>query len=372
MMNYKSVGIIDVKSIIKPSITNTFQRHLMYARELRKLDDRYQLIIISNTMERYQAQSDAFKFLALGNRRGSLLAFFAKAFKEIKKDPPALLIAGDPWISFLFTYLISLSVSPHIPIQVQLHADISDPGWYKYSFRNRFKRLVCKLFLRAADEIRFVTSTQKQLVQDDLNIHDKRWFIAAVPLNISNSRFFRDRKEEHNSIGFIGRVDSDRGLEILLEVLKDLNNCPHPPSLILVGDGDKRKYLIERIKTIAPKIKVDFLGFLPGTEMKNAWMKIDVLLSTAPSESYGRTIREALVHGIPVIALRSNGVVELSESIESPYLQIFDLEPISEFIPIFYAAKNVLIPRELSEILISESEENRSKIVLSWAAWLMD
>lgn len=371
-MNYKSVWIIDVKSLVKPSVANTFQRHLIYARELRNLDERYQLTIVSNTTERYEVESNELKFLALGNRRRSLLVFFAKAFNEIKKNPPALLIAGDPWISFLFAHLFSLSVSPHIPVQVQLHADISDPNWYKYSIRNRFKRLICKLFLRTADEIRFVTSTQKQLVQDDLKIHDKRCILAAVPLNISNWRFSRDRKVDHNTIGFIGRVDSDRGLETLLEVLKNLNNCPHPPTLILVGDGKKRSYLIEKITTYAPKIKVDFLGFLPPAEMENAWIKIDVLLSTAPSESYGRTIREALVHGIPVIALRSNGVVELSESIKSPYLQIFDLEEISEFSQIFFAAKNVSVPRELSEILIAESTENQSKIVLSWAAWLKE
>jgi glycosyltransferase involved in cell wall biosynthesis len=371
-MNYKSVGIIDVKSIITPSITDTFQRHLIYARELRKLDDRYQLRIISNTMECYQAESDSFKFLALGNRRRNILAFFAKTLKEIKKDPPALLIAGDPWVSFLFAYLISLNVSPHIPIQVQLHADISDPSWFKHSMRNRFKRFICKFFLRAADEIRFVSSIQKQLVQNDLNIHDKRWFLAAVPLNISDPTYFREGRKDRNSIGFIGRVDSDRGLDILLKVLKELNNCPNPPSLIIVGDGNKRKDLIQKIETYAPKIKVNFLGFLPGAEMENAWMKIDVLLSTAPSESYGRTIREALVHGIPVIALRSNGVTKLSESIKSPFLQIFDTESIAELIPIFYAAKNALITREISETLISESRENRRKIVLSWAAWLND
>ncbi len=51
---------------------------------------------------------------------------------------------------------------------------------------------------------------------------------------------------------------------------------------------------------------------LDSASWKNLWPRINVLLSTAPYESYGLTIREALLHGVPVVAKTSAGVRELA------------------------------------------------------------
>ena len=45
--------------------------------------------------------------------------------------------------------------------------------------------------------------------------------------------------------------------------------------------------------------------------MINFWSKVGVYVSTAKSESYGRSIREAAYFGIPVLGLPSNGFSEL-------------------------------------------------------------
>jgi glycosyltransferase involved in cell wall biosynthesis len=194
--------------------------------------------------------------------------------------------------------------------------------------------------------------------------------VAAVPLNLYESISFREALGDVNSVGFIGRIESDRGLEALLLLMQELNNNPNPPKLILVGDGSLKDYLIGQIQNLAPKIKVVQTGFLDGVEMEMAWRQIGVLLSTAPSESYGRTIRESLVHGIPVIALESNGASQLAKSIPSPYLQVIGRESISKVNKILSVSQKTLVPKEIAARLTAESRDNRRKVALSWEAWL--
>jgi glycosyltransferase involved in cell wall biosynthesis len=369
-MMARIVGIIDVNSLVKPSIPMSFKRHSDYAEELRIINPKNQLAIYSNSLEIPEHDLKSLKFYPLGNRCQSKLWFLASTFKVVKREPPALMIAGDPWTGLVFAFLISLTHLPRIPIQVQLHTDVSDPNWYRASLKNRFKRMICKLLLRAADEIRFVTQSQKDLVFQDFHLKEFRGFVAAVPLNLSESVPLRENPVDINSVGFIGRIESDRGLEVLLLILQELNNSTEPPKLILVGDGKKKNYLIEQVHHLAPRIKVVQTGFLEGTEMETAWRQIGVLLSTAPSESYGRTIRESLIHGVPVIALRSNGANQLSKSIPSPYLQIFDQNSISKFNEILRVSQKTLVPKEIAAQLVSESKDNRRKVALSWDAWL--
>ena len=51
--------------------------------------------------------------------------------------------------------------------------------------------------------------------------------------------------------------------------------------------------------------------------MENAWERIGILVSTAPSESYGRSLREALMHGVPVWSTDTRGLRDLIQEYPS-------------------------------------------------------
>ncbi len=59
--------------------------------------------------------------------------------------------------------------------------------------------------------------------------------------------------------------------------------------------------------------------------MKKVWKEIGVLVSTAPAESYGRAMREVLVAGVPVWAMKSSGVDELISKAGKDNVKILDL-----------------------------------------------
>jgi len=104
------------------------------------------------------------------------------------------------------------------------------------------------------------------------------------------------------SLGFVGRVHEERDP---LSWAAIANSLPDMPKLV-VGDGPLLNEMRMRLK------KGEFTGALNSAELEKIWPRINVLLSTAPYESYGLTIREALLHGVPVVAKTSAGVRELA------------------------------------------------------------
>jgi glycosyltransferase involved in cell wall biosynthesis len=79
--------------------------------------------------------------------------------------------------------------------------------------------------------------------------------------------------------------------------------------VIVIGDGPERESLRRKLLETIPSSQLEMLGHL--NTLEDAWGKIGILLSTAPTESYGRSTREALMHGIPVWGVKSRGIDEL-------------------------------------------------------------
>lgn len=105
------------------------------------------------------------------------------------------------------------------------------------------------------------------------------------------------------NIGYLGRLHSSKGIEILLK------NFPDTSDLWIAGVGEKN--YDTHLRTTYQKSNIHFLGFVNPSELLN---KIDLLV--VPSiwnEPMGRTVVEAYAFGIPVIASNRGGLPELIE-----------------------------------------------------------
>ena len=75
---------------------------------------------------------------------------------------------------------------------------------------------------------------------------------------------------------------------------------------LIVGDGP----MFDKFKKSCPN--GEFLGSMSHYLVQKQWEKIAILLSTAPYESYGLAMREALLHRVPVVSRRNLGSMELN------------------------------------------------------------
>jgi glycosyltransferase involved in cell wall biosynthesis len=275
---------------------------------------------------------------------------FAKAaLKKIRSKnlDVKLLVAGDPWESFWSAYLLNKLSSKKVPIQIQLHGDIANPTWKKISLQNRIRFNLAKFSISKASGIRAVSNSQALKVAKIFKI--KKAPISVIPVPINNLRLTSSISSKRpKSLGLIGRIHGDRGIYSFIELVKSLTVVRDDFTVVITGGGPDQSRFLEEIKELLPKSKIRFLGHLPEKELKKVWREVGVLVSTAPAESYGRVMREALVAGVPVWAMKSSGVEDLISKAGKDTVKILDL-----------TKSNYELSKEFDQLL-------KSKVLLSF------
>jgi len=112
-------------------------------------------------------------------------------------------------------------------------------------------------------------------------------------------------------VGYVGRIAPEKQLERLAA----LRGVPGV-HIALVGDGPATP----AVKTALRGMPVTWLGVLRGTELATAYAAFDVFVHTGDEETFGQTIQEAHASGLPVVAPRSGGPIDLVEDGVDGYL----------------------------------------------------
>ncbi len=109
---------------------------------------------------------------------------------------------------------------------------------------------------------------------------------------------------------YLGRLSPEKGVQYLLEALKDL---PKDIKLHIVGTGSEE----ESLKNYANEHNLDnveFLGFKTGEELKEEYQRcIAVIVPSNWFEIFGLVNIEAFINGKPVIASNIGGIPEIVE-----------------------------------------------------------
>lgn len=108
----------------------------------------------------------------------------------------------------------------------------------------------------------------------------------------------------------VRRLVPRNGVDTLLHAWRR-SDLPHSARLLIAGDGPERP----RLESLAAGDQtVRFLGRIDDAELTRLYHAARaVVLPTKSGEGFGLVVAEALACGIPVIATRSGGVVELIE-----------------------------------------------------------
>jgi glycosyltransferase involved in cell wall biosynthesis len=108
----------------------------------------------------------------------------------------------------------------------------------------------------------------------------------------------------------VGRIVSterykgfDRVIELMPELIKRLPNIKY----LIVGDGDDRRRLAEKVEALGLSNCVIFAGYIPESEKVAHYNLADVYVMPSRGEGFGIVLLEALACGIPVVGSQVDG-----------------------------------------------------------------
>lgn len=207
-------------------------------------------------------------------------------------------------------YLIKKIYNPEIKLIFHEHSKLSSNFLYKFFLFLSVKEV--DLHIAVSKEITNQLNKIKFINQD--KIIKLNNCVSLFPASKKAVSEFRKKFQVKNNlftIGFVGRLHSNKGCDLLIRSVSLLD---FPFQLIIVGDGKE----LECLKKIAMKLKLEKKVIFTGAiyETSPAYKCLDVLVSPSKNETFGLTVLEAQMSGVPVIASKTfEGVISSENSL---------------------------------------------------------
>ena len=151
----------------------------------------------------------------------------------------------------------------------------------------------------------------KQKYKVDRNVY-------IVPTGIDVEKFYKEKNPKLNIIKkrkelgldkndfvilFVGRIGSEKNIDLLLISMKSLVSVSSNIKLLIVGDGpDLEKYqgYVDRNHL---NQNVIFTGKVPWNQISSYYLISDVFVTASHTETQGLTVIEAMAASLPVVAI---------------------------------------------------------------------
>ncbi|MGN6268848.1 MAG: glycosyltransferase family 4 protein [Sphingomonas sp.] len=116
------------------------------------------------------------------------------------------------------------------------------------------------------------------------------------------------------ALGFLGRLVKEKGLDIFAAVSRELQARRVPHKVLVVGQGPAHDWFASQVPEAV------FAGFQSGNDLGRAVASMDVFFNPSVTETFGNVTLEAMAAGVPVVAARATGAVDLVDEGVTGYL----------------------------------------------------
>jgi len=178
------------------------------------------------------------------------------------------------------------------------------------------KKIISKVVLRTADAVVALSENMRREIK---NIEQRD--VIIIPNGIELGRFQYESKDsirktlkfndEDKIIIFVGNLRKVKGVEYLIESMKEITEKEKNAKLIILGDGEERSDLEELVSTLFMDKYIKFLGRISNESIPKYMMASDLFVLPSVSESFGIVNLEAMASGLPIVATKVGGVPEI-------------------------------------------------------------
>ncbi|WP_294356336.1 glycosyltransferase family 1 protein [uncultured Sphingomonas sp.] len=231
--------------------------------------------------------------------------------RDLETFAPNLVHVSAP--EFLGHAAVTWARAHDVPVVAAVHTRFETYfDYYRLGFIQPAIRWILKRFYNRADRVLVPTPSMGEIIRE-LGVDTP---ISLWPRGVNHQRFSPERRSlewrrslgiaDHEvAIGFLGRLVLEKGLGVFADVIAALRERGVRHRVIVVGEGPARDWFAGRAPEAA------FAGFQSGDDLGRAVASMDVLFNPSVTETWGQVTSEAMAAGVPVVAARATGAVDL-------------------------------------------------------------
>lgn len=300
----------DTGLLADTSSGDVLSRHQRYAQGLKRLD----IIVFGCLSIKNRQLADNCQAYGVGRNIWSFFKASRLADRLFAQNHYDLVDAQDPHLAGFLAWRLAKKYG--IKFEVHFHGDFwQNRFWLKESIKNRFYNYLQNRLVSRANAIRVVS----QLIRDKLlrsGIDADKIAVINTPVNETNfSRqadpvqveALRHQYGSKKVLLFVGRLVAAKNLFFLLDVVKELGKLRKDFVVVLIGDGEEKDKLKQRIIDNDLEEVVYLLGAKKQQEILNYYQAAYLFLLLSTNESFGKVIIEAGFANLPALASRTLG-----------------------------------------------------------------
>lgn len=217
---------------------------------------------------------------------------------------PSIFVLSHPYKSPFLFFLIQLISGKKFRYQMQIHGHIFvKPS--NYNLLSWTKYLLLIQNLKKASSIRFASKILLDDFRNNITLGQINYLIAPIPIDFI--KIPKNRSVDPFTVGIIGRFQEQRGIDEALKIALAVTRLQPKARFVFIGDGPLESKIRLFLTSNKELSNSRLEHFMNNENLRARYSELGVLLSCAPTEGYGLTIREAALSGIPVLARKSQG-----------------------------------------------------------------
>lgn len=144
----------------------------------------------------------------------------------------------------------------------------------------------------------------------------ERLFLVQNGVSVTDTRSLTDKlklfRNDFKTIGFVGQVNSQKNLSLLIDLWIFINeNLGVPVNLLIVGDGPDVGNIIKLLEDTNFNAQYQITGWTNNPDMYFDY--IDVFVMTSHFEGFPLSLIEAAIKGIPCVVTPFNGASDIAK-----------------------------------------------------------
>lgn len=202
--------------------------------------------------------------------------------------------------------------------------------WHLSPLRKFLYLFVEKAFARVTDVFINVSESERKTCEN-ANFYSRKFRVVPIgvevppmrrpPLDTREGRVRPDRRRF--TLINISRLSFEKGVDVLLKVVKALADSGADFKLLLAGDGPERKKLEKDAKALGIEKYVVFYGAVSDADKLRLLESAHVFMNTSRCEGMPIAVLEAMARSLPVVATDVAGNKDVVISGENGFL--FDI-----------------------------------------------